>query len=796
MAETDVVAEWQSKYIKIDELQKKCKEIDDLDMKRKEHPQKNSEEYKKLVQEIKNVSKEFMLLTGRDVDIVEGFFDEQMAKIKKQSDEIATLTKRAIQIQLEKPKCKAIVEKMQHTLGKISMLQNYTTYNQQQLTKLSLLHDESSTEAYDSSKWLEDKLVQTKFDDNNLYLDMQKVIIQLYSELFQVSDKKALQLLMESQNSQKAEQVKQRVSVTGAYFAGVSTILIISLINLVAYCYEEAPAIKFKLSKIQEMAIRVHFIIVTIIIGLGIDIYIFHQRKLNFTFICQIPGELVQLVHRNVLKIGFIQLCIVTCSSILVIAGKITFKSPPPIMFGQFVVQVSKIMPPTYWLLFPTLSLPMFTLVNIIRFRGKRSIFTYSLIILFKMFTPWRQRVEFPHFYFCNLLNSAKDSFKEIIMIIGCNRVPDYITIVFVNIFNIIRGWQSYLRWRDSKKFYNQGWNMIKYIISIVSSMNSVEKIKENETAYWFFTGVKALECVYKLYWDVFEDWGLILGGSSGKKYRSTKEQWTYGFYVMRPTHLHLATIILIHLYDYTARVIWIVPYFEYLKVYTSTFWYKCLTTEIEIIRRILWMLMRMDNQQSTNAEDYSKTKFIPVVIDDYERTKANDEQKQIESEQVLDGLKDLQAIFNNTSGKAKILGVINSYRTIKMKTNISNDFAQFKLDHTRSRQKPLQMTQTPLVIPQVHQREPTTFQQSPKAPLVKKLDPIQKPIQNQSANPQNNQPTLEISLQQSNLIQGETILDRSVALNSSNINPSELSGEEIKKARRVRKKKTSGGDE
>ncbi|CAL6095611.1 Hypothetical_protein [Hexamita inflata] len=42
MAETDVVAEWQSKYIKIDELQKKCKEIDDLDMKRKEHPQKNS----------------------------------------------------------------------------------------------------------------------------------------------------------------------------------------------------------------------------------------------------------------------------------------------------------------------------------------------------------------------------------------------------------------------------------------------------------------------------------------------------------------------------------------------------------------------------------------------------------------------------------------------------------------------------------------------------------------------------------------------------------------------------------
>ena len=47
------------------------------------------------------------------------------------------------------------------------MLQNYTIYNQEQLRKLALLHDESSTETYNSAKWFKEKMSQTTFDDND-----------------------------------------------------------------------------------------------------------------------------------------------------------------------------------------------------------------------------------------------------------------------------------------------------------------------------------------------------------------------------------------------------------------------------------------------------------------------------------------------------------------------------------------------------------------------------------------------------------------------------------------------------
>ncbi|CAL6074329.1 EXS_family protein [Hexamita inflata] len=322
-------------------------------------------------------------------------------------------------------------------------------------------------------------------------------------------------------------------------------------------------------------------------------------------------------------------------------------------------------------MLFPTLTLPLFTIVNMVRFRGKRSVFTYAMITLFRMFTPWRQRVEFPHFYFCNLLNSAKDSFKEIIAIIGCNKVPDYILILFVNIFNLTRGVQSFLRWRDSKQFYNQGWNMIKYLISIVSSMLSLEKVKNSKktddpTLYWVFTGVKAVECVYKLYWDIFEDWGLLFGGSSGKKFRGDKSKWQYGWYVRRPCNMPLLAVVAAHLVDYTARVIWIVPYFEAVKKQTESYWYKCLTTEIEIFRRLVWMLIRMDNQQSTNAEGYATVKNIPDLIQEKEQDEAKQKAQAEKEASILNSLSELQSIFNDQHGKDKVDQLCIAYKQLQ----------------------------------------------------------------------------------------------------------------------------------
>ncbi|CAL6074335.1 EXS_family protein [Hexamita inflata] len=672
MTDTEINPEWQNRYIQLDPYRKMCKDLEDLDEQLKEFLKQNdSQTINNQKSAIRNQSLKFIADLGKDVNMVEGFFLTQLEKIQKEQDEVVELAKRAFNIKLPQNKCFAIKQKMQECMRKTTMLQNYATYNQQQLITISKLHDSTSEYTLNATKWVKDTMDLTNFDDNNHYDVIFDSLATSYAELMNIDQKKALQQLKAQKTNDNSNQNRIRVSNTSSFISGFALLLLINLISFSAYWFDNYP--KAKLSKIQEMAVRVHFIIATIMVGFGYVMYFFNKFQLNFIFVLQIPGSVIQYGHRNVIKIGAIQMLVVTASSTLCIIGKLSKSMPAtiPIIFGQFALKVSQIMKPTYWMLFPTLTLPLFTIVNIVRFRGKRSVFTYAMITLFRMFTPWRQRVEFPHFYFCNLLNSAKDSFKEIIAIIGCNKVPDYILILFVNIFNLTRGVQSFLRWRDSKQFYNQGWNMIKYLISIVSSMLSLEKVKNSkgssdETLYWVFTGVKAVECVYKLYWDIFEDWGLLYGGSSGKKFRKDKSKWQYGWYVRRPCNMPLLAVVAAHLVDYTARVIWIVPYFEAVKKYTESYWYKCLTTEIEIFRRLVWMLIRMDNQQSTNAEGYATVDKIPNSIGEYERD-ATQKKAQAEKEaSILNSMSELQSVFNDQHGKEKVNQLCEAYKKLQ----------------------------------------------------------------------------------------------------------------------------------
>ncbi|CAL5998665.1 EXS_family protein [Hexamita inflata] len=170
---------------------------------------------------------------------------------------------------------------------------------------------------------------------------------------------------------------------------------------------------------------------------------------------------------------------VVTAAAILLSVGQLQLVEPVPILFGQFVVRVSRIMKPTYWMLFPTVSLPLFSIYNVLKSKGQKCVFTYCMNILFKMFTPWRQRIEFPHFYFCSLLGSAAGSFKDIIQIICVNRLPDCIGILFQNIFSANRLVRSYIKYRESKRFYNQGLGIINNSIGIISTI-SVQQYQQD----------------------------------------------------------------------------------------------------------------------------------------------------------------------------------------------------------------------------------------------------------------------------------------------------------------------------
>ncbi|CAL6034721.1 EXS_family protein [Hexamita inflata] len=420
-----------------------------------------------------------------------------------------------------------------------------------------------------------------------------------------------------------------------------------------------------------------------------------HSYKINYVFILQIPQGVVKTGHMQLMTIASIQLCIVIISTCFCYIGILSLNDANvPILFGNTLYKIISIIKPTYWLSIPILCLPLFTIYDLIKAKGNDSIASYILTTFFKVFTPWRQPIEFHHFLFCSTCVSCREAFKDILTIITCNQLPDYIIVLFENTFNVFRILQAFIRTKQLKKFYPHGFYMIQFTLNIFNTMNQIAKIKNVKTTYWTFVGFKTVDSIYKLYWDVFEDWGLVTGGSSGIKFRYKPQEWAYGRYVRRPTLLPLWQIILYHIIDYFSVTIWIVTCFSSLKHITTQFWFTCFSQEMPLVRRIVWMIIRMDNQQQTNVESYVSTNYIPQPLDDFDRQNYQRLEQKKKDQEILDQLAELQLVFNNDKGKDHIIEITNQFQITKNKLvnlDIDNVLSNLKRKNSRHASTDLQ---------------------------------------------------------------------------------------------------------
>ncbi|CAL6081662.1 EXS_family protein [Hexamita inflata] len=437
--------EWEQYYIQAGQCQQRCQELDELDAKLKDLQKLNESrqinECENLKIQIAFISKQFIEWMSTAVQMINQFFSKQMLRIQKEKEEAILLANRAIKIQLSQNKCISVQQKMRECMRNAVQLQNYVAYNNEQLRKIAVLHDSTSDYTLKAELWVNDIIEKTEIDVSQQFEQFFDSLALSFSEMMNISQKKALTILRTQKINQETDSDKQKYVKFSAFILGMCIIVIINQISFVAFWFKKYP--ELEITKIQQAAISYNYIIGSMLLGFGCVLYYFIKFRLNYIFILQIPGSIIQYGYSNVIKLGAIQLLVVSICSLLCTINQLNeleqFNQPLPIIFGQFAINISKLMKPTYWLLFPTLLLPVYTIINMIKFRGQRSVYSYSMIVLFRIFTPWRQRIEFPHFFFCNFMNSAKYSFRDIILVIGCNKIPDYILIIFENIFSINR---------------------------------------------------------------------------------------------------------------------------------------------------------------------------------------------------------------------------------------------------------------------------------------------------------------------------------------------------------------------
>ena len=97
---------------------------------------------------------------------------------------------------------------------------------------------------------------------------------------------------------------------------------------------------------------------------------------------------------------------------------------------------------------------------------------------------------------------------------------------------------------------------------------------------------------------------------------------------------------------DISCRCFWILPYIPQITATSKLFWFQNLTSQIDVLQFLNWMVVRLENQQATNAEDYSEAKFIPKPLSEYEKESNLKKADEKEQEEEMDGLKKMLQIF------------------------------------------------------------------------------------------------------------------------------------------------------
>ena len=237
------------------------------------------------------------------------------------------------------------------------------------------------------------------------------------------------------------------------------------------------------------------------------------------------------------------------------------------------------------------------------------------LKILIRNFFPFgNNAVRFKDFVFGDILTSLSDPFKNLLLgycLMSCrecylnntrgscnkNTIPCLIISVY----------PQFIRWTQciNKLYYTRLlWphfgNFIKYSFGMANGLiGFFYDRKKVSLRLYFRIFIGAMSTCYNFFWDIYLDWGC---GRKNDKHFLLREKITY------PQILYYIAIV----YDIIVRTTWTWN-FIHIKDSLSE-WKNILTCTLEVIRRALWVLIRVENENLSNPEHYRTILAIPEL--------------------------------------------------------------------------------------------------------------------------------------------------------------------------------------
>lgn len=356
---------------------------------------------------------------------------------------------------------------------------------------------------------------------------------------------------------------------------------------------------------------------------IGLDIRIWNNYHINYVFIFELnPRD--HISEMEILRIPLIGYSL-WCAS----------------FFAFMLIHISNFLNPFYsWI--PVICLYIiifFWVINPFPFFYRSS--RYWLInTIFRIFMAPFFRVQFRDFWIADQLTSTGNILFELQFLIcnpqsqGNQICEGYISIG-IPIFNMwpyyARFMQCIRRFKDSHQVIHI-WNAGKYFSNILTlfiftiealliflSQNNIIH-QQNKFSPWSSIRIAWLLCnlfstVYKLIWDLYVDWGLLHGFKKNESGDHPKYFLLRHDILFKPWLYYLAIIINIIL-----RFLWLPLLILKLNFENiiGNFWITFATAALEMIRRGIWNVFRLENEHLTNVGQFRVTRDIPLPMDSY----------------------------------------------------------------------------------------------------------------------------------------------------------------------------------
>jgi len=165
----------------------------------------------------------------------------------------------------------------------------------------------------------------------------------------------------------------------------------------------------------------------------------------------------------------------------------------------------------------------------------------------------------------------------------------------------ILRALQCVRRYVDTRHAFPHLANFAKYTMSIMAAMClSLYRIDGTQTNLSLFITFAAINAVYCSVWDVFMDFSLLQADA--------KEFLLRDIVAMKPVWLYYVILVV----DPLLRFNWV-----FYAIFTYNTQHSTMVSFgvalVEVVRRAMWLLLRVENEHCSNVAQYKASREIPL---------------------------------------------------------------------------------------------------------------------------------------------------------------------------------------